>query len=306
MEIEETVKETQVVKDEGPTETAAQSLQLKDQRSKIKDPTSEEVSVLSRIERFAFFQAHEMNQGRWKRIWTWCQRQIGSRWIQVATYNLMNVYGLEHFEAADQRRPLVLVANHRSFFDMYAVSSVLFRRTRRPMQLFFPVRARFFYESLLGVLINFLAGWWSMYPPIFAEENPEKREFDKFSVRRLTDLCREGRGHVIGFHPEGTRNLGPDPYSYLRAQPGIGKIIKEAKPQVIPVFIAGLGNKAFKQISGNWRGGEPVRIHFGPQIELSEFYAKGDRLRTYKEIADFVMSKVAELGEKDREMYAKT
>jgi 1-acyl-sn-glycerol-3-phosphate acyltransferase len=271
----------------------------------ITDPTPEEVAVLSRTERFAFFQAHEMNQGCWKRFWTWCQRHVGSRWIQVATYNLMNVYGLEHVEATDASRPLLLVANHRSFFDMYAVSSVLFRRTKRPMKLFFPVRARFFYESLLGVAINFLAGWWSMYPPIFAEEAPEKRAFDKFSIRRLTELCSRGRAHVVGFHPEGTRNLNSDPYSYLRAQPGVGKLIKEARPQVVPVFIAGLGNKPLRQIMGNWRGGEPIRIHFGPQLDLSEFLARPDRVRTYKEIADFLMSKVAELGEADRKMFGK-
>ncbi len=271
---------------------------------KASDPTPEEVAVLSRTERFAFFQAHEMNQGRWKRFWTWCQRHVGSRWIQVATYNLMNVYGLEHVEATDASRPLLLIANHRSFFDMYAVSSVLFRRTKRPMKLFFPVRARFFYESLLGVAINFLAGWWSMYPPIFAEEAPEKRAFDKFSIRRLTELCSRGRAHVVGFHPEGTRNLNSDPYSYLRAQPGVGKLIKEAQPQVVPVFIAGLGNKALSQIMGNWRGGESIRIHFGPQLDLSEFFARPDRVRTYKEIADFLMSKVAELGEVDRKMFA--
>ena len=271
---------------------------------KAADPTPEELSVLSRAERFAFFQAHEMNQGRWKNFWTWCQRHIGSRWIQVATYNLMHVYGLEHVEATDASRPLLLVANHRSFFDMYAVSSVLFRRTRRPMKLFFPVRARFFYESFVGVMINFLAGWWSMYPPIFSEEAPEKRPFDKFSLRRLTELCSRGEAHVIGFHPEGTRNLNDDPYSYLRAQPGVGKVIKEARPQVIPVFIAGLGNKALRQIKGNWRGGEPIRIRFGPQLDLSAYLARPDRVRTYKEIADFLMSKVAELGEEDRRAFA--
>jgi 1-acyl-sn-glycerol-3-phosphate acyltransferase len=271
----------------------------------VTDPTPEELAVLSRIERFAFLQAHEMNQGRWKRFWTWCQRHIGANWIHLVTYNLMHVYGLEHFEAASVERPVLLVANHRSFFDMYAVSSVLFRRTRRPMTLFFPVRARVFYESLLGVLINFLGGWWSMYPPIFAEENPEKRIFDKYSVRRLTELCSEGIGHVIGFHPEGTRNLNSDPYSFLRAQPGVGKIIKDAQPQVIPVFIAGLGNKALRQILGNWKGGEPVRIRFGAPLELSEFMVKKDRVRTYKEIADFVMSKVAELGEEDRATFEK-
>ncbi|HKR02434.1 MAG TPA: lysophospholipid acyltransferase family protein [Pyrinomonadaceae bacterium] len=269
------------------------------------DPTPEDLAPLSRIERFAFFQAHEMNQGRWKRFWTWCQRHVGSRWIQLATYNLMNVYGLENLEAASVSRPLLLVANHRSFFDMYAVSSVIFRRTRRPVKLFFPVRARFFYESLAGVLINFLAGWWSMYPPIFAEEAPEKRVFDKYSMRRLTELCSEGEGHVIGFHPEGTRNLNPDPYSFLRAQPGIGKLIKDARPQVIPVFIAGLGNNVLRQMAANWRGGEPVRIHFGAPLDLSEHFARKDRIRTYKEIADFVMSKVAELAEEDRTMFEK-
>ena len=270
------------------------------------DPTLEELAVLSRIERFAFLQAHEMNQGRWKRFWTWCQRHIGANWIHLVTYNLMHVDGLEHLEAASVERPLLLVANHRSFFDMYAVSSVLFRRTKRPMKLFFPVRARVFYESLLGVLINFLGGWWSMYPPIFAEENKEKRIFDKYSVRRLTQLCSEGVGHIIGFHPEGTRNLNSDPYSYLRAQPGVGKIIKDAQPQVIPVFIAGLGNKALRQIVGNWKNGEPIRLRFGPPLDLSAFMEKKDRVRTYKEIADFVMSKVAELGEEDRATYCKS
>jgi 1-acyl-sn-glycerol-3-phosphate acyltransferase len=212
----------------------------------------------------------------------------------------MNVYGLENFEATTPERPLLLAANHRSFFDMYAVSSVLFRRTKRPLTLFFPVRAQFFYESLIGVLINMFAGWWSMYPPIFAEESPEKRPFDKYSVRRLTQLSRNGRGHVIGFHPEGTRNLNSDPYTFLRAQPGIGKIIKEAAPQVVPVFIAGLGNKPLRQIRDNWSGGEPIRIYFGPPLDLSDFMVRPDRVRTYKEIADFVMSKVAELGEIDR------
>jgi 1-acyl-sn-glycerol-3-phosphate acyltransferase len=255
------------------------------------------------MERFAFLQAHEMNQGRWKRFWTWCQRHIGSLWIHLATYNLMKVYGLEHFSAVSPERPLLLVANHRSFFDMYTVSSVLFRHTRRPMKLFFPVRAKFFYDSLPGVIVNFLAGWWSMYPPIFAEN--EKRVFDKYSIRRLTQLCRSGAGHIIGFHPEGMRNLNSDPYSYLRAQPGVGKLIKEAAPQVIPVFIAGLGNRVLRQISDNWNGGNPIRVHFGQPLDLSEFLAKKDHVRTYKEISEFVMSKIAELGEKDREMFAK-
>ena len=267
------------------------------------DPTPEELAVLSWMERFSFRLVHRMNQGRWKRFWTWCQRTLGAGWIHLATYKLMRVYGLEHLDAVSHERPLLLVANHRSFFDMYTVSTVLFRRTRWPKLLFFPVRGRFFYESPLGLLVNLVMGWWSMYPPIFAEN--EKRLFDKYSVRRLAQLCHSGAGHVIGFHPEGTRNRSRDPYSYLRAQPGIGKLVKDAEPQVIPVFIAGLGNSLPRQVVGNWTGGEPIRVHFGAPLELSVYLSKKDHVRTYKEIADFVMSKIAELGEEDRALYAR-
>jgi 1-acyl-sn-glycerol-3-phosphate acyltransferase len=88
----------------------------------------------------------------------------------------------------------------------------------------------------------------------------------------------------------------------LPAQPGIGKLIKDSAPQVIPVFIAGLGNDLPKQVLGNWRGGEKIRIHFGPMLDLAEHLAKPDRARTYVEISKFVMDKIAELGEQDREM----
>lgn len=272
-------------------------------RSLVPDAT--ELSVLDTSEKLGFRLAHRMNLGAWKRLMTFCQRHIGSLWIYLATYNLMNVFGIENVENADVDTPLVLVANHRSFFDMYTVSSVIFRRTRRPVTLYFPVRAKFFYDNPLGWFVNFVMGWFSMYPPFFREaRDARKREFDKYSMRRLIQLCSEGRGHMIGFHPEGKRNLEGGPYDMLPAQPGIGKVIYAARPQVIPVFIAGLGNDLPKQIMGNWTGGEKVRIWFGEKIDLSEFYEKSDRLRTHKEIADHLMTKIGELAGKDAEMFA--
>jgi 1-acyl-sn-glycerol-3-phosphate acyltransferase len=264
-------------------------------------PLAAELQPLSRVERTGFWLAHRMNLGVWKHFWTFCQRHVGSLWIYLATYNLMNVFGIENFENTDVERPVLLVANHRSFFDMYTVSSVLFRRTKRPMELYFPVRARFFYDNPLGWFVNLVMGWFSMYPPFFREQrDAAKREFDKYSLRRLIQLASFGHAHVIGFHPEGKRNFSEDPYSLLPAQPGIGKVIFAARPQVIPVFIAGLGNDLLKQVLGNWRGGEQVRIRFGPPIDLTDFYERSDRIRTHKEIADHLMSKIAELGEQDR------
>lgn len=266
---------------------------------------AEELAVLSPMERLCFRIVQRMNYGRWKRLWTWCQSTIGAGWIHLATYNIMRVYGLENVAAAARDRPILLVSNHRSFFDMYAVSTVLFRRTSWRKQLFFPVRGRFFYQSPVGLFVNLIMGWWSMYPPFFAAGNdpiPQKREFDKYSMRLLADLCRQGPGNIIGFHPEGTRNKSDDPYSYLPAQPGVGKIIKDAAPQVVPVFIGGLCNSLPRQVARNWNREEAIRIHFGPVLDLSDFLTRKDRLRTYKEISEFVVKQIAELGEQDRMM----
>jgi 1-acyl-sn-glycerol-3-phosphate acyltransferase len=265
-------------------------------------PMKDEIYSLSRMERFCFRLTHRMNSGHWKDLMTFLQRHVGSLWIHISTYNLMNIYGLENIEKASVDKPLLLVANHRSFFDMYAVSAMLFRKTKRPMELFFPVRSPFFYDSLLGLFVNFVMGWFSMYPPFFYSNG--RREFDKYSMRRLIQLCSEGRGHIIGFHPEGKRNLEGDAWSLLRAQPGIGKIIQESNPQVIPVFIAGLGNNLPKQVLGNWRGGEQIRIWFGEQLDLSKFIQKRNSVRTHKEIADYLMTKIAELGEQDKKLWS--
>ena len=272
------------------------------------EPTPEELAVLRPMERFAFRVSRRMNEGRWKEFWTFCQRTVGMGWIRVCTYNLMRVHGLEHFDAVSHDRPILLAANHRSFFDMYVVSAELFRRTSWPKKLFFPVRGRFFYESPLGMLVNMLMGWWSMYPPFFAAGSnpiPEKREFDKYSFRALAALCREGRANLVGFHPEGTRNKDADPYTLLPPKPGIGRLIKEADPQVVPVFVTGLSNDLPRQILGNWTGGPPIRVHFGPALDLSHFRDRRDGIRTYKEIGEFVMSKIAELAEQDRALYGK-
>jgi 1-acyl-sn-glycerol-3-phosphate acyltransferase len=283
------------------------------ENSLVLKPTREELSLLSPMERIGFKLTERMNTGTWKRLMTFLQRHIGSLWIIISTYNLMKVFGLENFEKTDGSRPILLVANHRSMFDMYVVSTTLFRKTNRKFNLYFPVRAKFFYDSPIGWFVNFVMGWFSMFPPFFREAGEvKKREFDKFSLKKLIEICSENKSNIIGFHPEGKRNLDENPYNFLPAQPGVGAVIMKAKPQIIPIFIAGLrtgvrdGKPRFmgdlpNQVLGNWRGGEKVRIWFGEPLDLSAFYEKSDRLRTHKEIADFLMQKIGELGEKDKE-----
>jgi 1-acyl-sn-glycerol-3-phosphate acyltransferase len=256
-----------------------------------------QLDSLTPFERAAFRLVRRMNQGRWKRLWCWCGRQIGARWIDAFIGSRLEIHGLERIATASRERPLLLAANHRSFFDMYVVMALLFRRTSGWRDIYFPVRGRFFYQSPLGVLVNFVGAWWAMYPPFFLTAG--RRRFDQYAFRILADLCREGGGRLIGYHPEGTRNKSEDPYSLLDAQPGIGHLILEARPQLVPVFIAGLSNSLGHELGRGRREGSQVRVHFGELVDYSASPDLTERVPA-RAVAKDVMRRIRVLAEEDR------
>ncbi|HEX7122814.1 MAG TPA: lysophospholipid acyltransferase family protein [Gemmatimonadaceae bacterium] len=273
--------------------------------SALSIPSREEaLAVLSPFEQRAFSIAERMNRGAWKEVWVFFQRQVGARWVGLIAEPQLEVFGFEHVTRTTAERPLLLVANHRSVFDLIVVSEVLFRRLDRPIRINFPIRGRGYYQTVTGVLANGLVGFWCMFPPLFAL--PTHQAYDRYALHLLIELCREGRGNVIGIHPEGGRNRDPDPYSFRKLQPGTGRIIHAARPQVLPVFIAGLGNSLARQVSNLWQRREPIRVHFGPEPDLSPFYTQPAKGSTYKAITEFVMDRVRELAEQDRARYGKT
>jgi 1-acyl-sn-glycerol-3-phosphate acyltransferase len=240
-----------------------------------------------------------MNSGRWQRVCFWCQRQIGARWIAVVTGPLVEVHGLEHVEATSRDRPLLLVANHRTLFDLYVVMSVLFSRIQGWRAINFPVRGRYFYQAPGGVMLNALGSFWAMYPPFFHESR--KRRFDQWALSALAAQCRDRPGQLVGFHPEGTRNRNADPYSFLPAQPGVGRLICDARPQVVPAFIAGLGNSLSEILRRRLSGGEPIRIWFGPEVDCDPFLSQPPGAAVYRAVAEHLMADIRRLGEADRE-----
>jgi len=254
--------------------------------------------ALSRFERLAVRLVRRMNSGAWQRFWFVFQREINARWIGLVTGPLLEVHGLDRVERIRRDRPVLLAANHRTFFDLYVVMSVLFLRLRGWRAINFPVRGRYFYQRPGGVALNALCAWWSMYPPFFHQ--PNKRRFDQWALQELARLCRDRPGQLVGFHPEGTRNKDPDPYSFLAAQPGIGRLIYEAEPRVLPVFVAGLTNSFSDVVRRRLRGGRRIRIWFGDEFDPAPYLSKPDAASTYRALADAVMAEVRCLGEADR------
>src|SRR5262249_27503241 len=150
-------------------------------------------------------------------------------------------------------------------------------------RLYFPVRANFFYEKPLGMLVNYLVGAGAMYPPMFRQAS--RLERNKGTVEKLAQFLAQP-GSIVGVHPEGTRGKAPDPYDLLPAMPGIGQSALRAKPIVIPAFINGLSNDFVKDFRANFRPEirreRPVICVYGQPIDYDDLLAQKPRPALYK------------------------
>jgi 1-acyl-sn-glycerol-3-phosphate acyltransferase len=229
------------------------------------------------------------------------QRVIGSTWIHHFTKYLRHVYGMERLPRFDKKKSFIIVSNHRSFFDLYVVTGHLVRLGLKH-RIVFPVRASFFYDSPLGLFVNGVMSFFAMYPPIFRDK--KKAFLNPASLEELGWLLRRG-GMLAGLHPEGTRNLSDDPYTFLPAQRGVGKIIHAAQATVIPVFVNGLINDLPRQVASNFDGtGRTIVVVFGAPIDFGELTSAPDGPKVHQAIADRTLEAIAELGHEERERRA--
>ena len=262
---------------------------------------------LSRIERLALRFAEATNvdpRGKW--LQTRFLRGVSYLWVRAGLANRMLVEGLDGLMALRPETGVMLVSNHRSFFDQYAMLLACYMGpVHWSKRLFFPVRSNFFYDQPLGIAVNALVAGGAMYPPIFRQA--ERRALNDEALDKMVELLQTP-GNVLGMHPEGTRGKGPDPYEFLPAQPGVGKVALLAKPIVIPAFIHGLGNNIVQDIAWNLgseaRKSRAVITVFGPPVDYADLMAEKPRPALYKKTADRFMIEVGKLRAREQELRA--
>ncbi len=232
----------------------------------------------------------------------WCQRNVGARWIDLATRNLRHLHGLERLPPLDPGKSYLCVSNHRSFFDLYLVTTLLVLRGM-PHRMLFPVRSNFFYDRPLGFFVNGAMSFFAMYPPVFRER--QRAMLNLAGLDEVVWLLQRG-GAFVGVHPEGTRNKDGDPYTLLPAQSGVGRIIRHARVPVLPVFVNGLEQSdLWKQVTGNMTGrGRRIHVVFGKPVDFGRLLDEPPSPRLYKKVADRALSCIAELGREEREIRA--
>jgi 1-acyl-sn-glycerol-3-phosphate acyltransferase len=259
-----------------------------------------DLQPLSRFERFSLDLGTLVNTSpRVKAAAQAFNQAVTGRWMHLVSDARMNLIGLEHMTALRPDRGVLLAANHRSFFDMYMVLTHLHRHVDWCQRAFFPVRAAFWYDHPLGVLVNLVASAMSMYPPIYRET--EKRGATRAGLDHLAREL-ERHGTVAGIHPEGTRNKGPDPYALLPPEQGFGRVVLRAKPIVVPIFINGMTSNFVSECRSTLDGtGIPIIIVFGAPVEFGPLLdADPQRLRAQIAIGKKVLERIGRLARVER------
>lgn len=233
-------------------------------------------------------------------------RGVSYVWVRAGIARRMLVEGLDELVALRPETGVMLVSNHRSFFDQYVMLLACYLGpVPWAKQLYFPVRSNFFYDQPLGILVNAAVAGGAMYPPIYRQA--ERRALNDETLDRMVEIVRRP-GNVLGMHPEGTRGKGPDPYTFLPAQPGVGKLALLARPVVIPAFVHGLSNSALDDIRANFtreaRSSRAVILVFGAPVDYSDLMTEKPRPTLYKKCADRFMAEVGKLSVRERALRA--
>ncbi len=200
-------------------------------------------------------------------------RYVSHPWIQAAIGNRLVESGVDRVEGLRPPKGVLLVANHRTFWDMYVATSVLETHTDFIRSLYFPVRARFFYDHPLGVVVNGAVSGGSMWPPMF--DGFGRQQMNLTGLQQCAHVLAEP-GSLVGIHPEGTRSKQADPLDFLKARGGIGRVLQACDPDVVvlPYFLAGLTNDFVTEVRRNFRRegerGLPITLAWGEPVRVGD------------------------------------
>ena len=190
-----------------------------------------------------------------------------SQTVVAGVLRLMADIQVRHMDRCPPTGPVILAANHLSYFDIPIIGAWTPRTT-----LFFSKS-----EIKRWPIIGWIA---TRYGTIFVRRG----ESDRQAVRDT--LAALANGQLVGVFPEGTRSHGK---GIIRALPGIALLAQRSGATVWPVAVTGserMGKELRPTVT--LTGGEP----FDPLVVAREQF--GER-PTHEQVAETIMRRVAAL-----------
>ncbi len=166
--------------------------------------------------------------------------------------------------------PVLIASNHISAFDTIFLPWAVIRYN--PLQMLWAPAKEELFEKTFQRLIY--SSWGAF---------PVRRKRDVRAGRFLNDLLLNQK---VMLFPEGTRNKDGKLGAGNR---GVGKIIYDTRPTVIPTALTGLNHWKFPEIRQN------AAVIFGAALDFNDLFLLEDRKETHLLIVDRVMQAIAAL-----------
>jgi 1-acyl-sn-glycerol-3-phosphate acyltransferase len=166
--------------------------------------------------------------------------------------------------------PVLIASNHISAYDTIFLPWAVIKHN--PLQMLWaPAKEELFTKTFQRLIY---ASWGAF---------PVKRKRDVRAGRVLNDLLLDQK---VMLFPEGTRHkdgqLGP-------GNRGVGKIIYDTRPHVIPTALVGLNRWTFPGF------GQQAVVAFGAALDFDDLFLLEDCKETHLLIVDRVMQAIAAL-----------
>lgn len=200
-----------------------------------------------------------------RRLWATISSYVIGFYASVI--NRFKIYGSANIP---RQGGVLLASNHISGYETVFLPWAVMRR--HPLQMVWaPAKEELFQNPFLGWLFRS----WGAFPV--------KRGRDVRAGKTLNELLQNEK---VMLFPEGTRNrdgvLG-------KGNRGVGKLIYDIRPVVIPTALTGLNRWKFPGV------GQRGAVIFGPPLDFSDLYALEDCKETHLLIVERVMNAIAEL-----------
>ncbi|TFG92950.1 MAG: 1-acyl-sn-glycerol-3-phosphate acyltransferase [Syntrophobacterales bacterium] len=184
--------------------------------------------------------------------------------------SLLNRFTISGDEGIPRTGGVLLASNHISAYDTIFLPWALIRRF--PFQMVWaPAKEELFAKPFQ----RWIYSSWGAFPV--------RRKRDVRAGKVLNELLESQK---VMLFPEGTRNrqgiLG-------KGNRGVGKIIYDTRPAVIPTALIGLNKWKFPGF------GQKAQVVFGPPLDFSDLYERENNKETHILIVERVMAAIAEL-----------